>query len=59
MAAVIKELIAQGFDRETVIQKVMQALQVVRSEAEHMYAIETGAIDGDLIQVDEDGDEDE
>jgi len=51
----IKELIAQGLTREEIIIICMEELNIERSEAEFIYAIETGEIDSDVI-TDEDED---
>jgi hypothetical protein len=55
MAAVIRELIAEGKSRAQVIRAAALALGVDESEAAVIYAIETGESEGDVIAVDRDG----
>ena len=50
----IKELIEQGLSYEEIIARTMETLNIVRSEAEFIYAIETGEIKSDVINLDED-----
>ena len=49
----INELIAQGKTKEEIITIYMEQYGVPRNHAESVYAIETGAIDGDVIVGDE------
>ena len=42
-------------DREKEIQDIMIASEVTRAEAEFIYALEVGEIEGDVIVVDENG----
>jgi hypothetical protein len=55
MAPVIKQLIAEGKTRDEVIAEAARRLGVDEAEARLIYAIETGAIAGDVIAVDADG----
>lgn len=48
----IRELIAQGKTKEEIIAIYVQQ-GFARSHAEFIYAIETGEIDGDVIEADE------
>lgn len=49
----IKELIAQGKTKEEII-KIYIEKGFARSHAESIYAIETGKIDGDVIEATDD-----
>lgn len=49
----IKELIAQGKSREEIINIYIEK-GFARSHAEFIYAIETGEIDGDVIEATDD-----
>lgn len=52
----IKELIDLGLDRQQIIDAYIQS-GMTEIEAEFIYAMETGEIDGDVIEVDENGNE--
>jgi hypothetical protein len=46
-------------DKEKRIQELMQVFGLPRSEAELAYAIETGEVTGDIIEIDEEGELDD
>lgn len=48
----IKELLARGLKKEEIITLYMEQLGFTESEARQVYAIETGEIDGDVIEAD-------
>lgn len=52
----IQELIALGWDRQRIIDAYVQS-GMTEVEAEFIYAIETGEVEGDIVVVDEDGNE--
>lgn len=45
--------------KEQRIQAIMEVLHVSRGEAEFIYAMETGEVDGDIVIVDEEATDDE
>lgn len=45
----IKELLAQGLTKEQIIEIYVKQLGFTESAARELYAIETGEIDGDVI----------
>ena len=53
----IEELIAQGLPGDEIVRQVMAAFGIPEIEARFMVGIVTGDITGDVIEVDEDGNE--
>jgi hypothetical protein len=53
MDEMIKELLERGLTKEEIIAIYVAQLGFTESAAREVYAIETGEIDGDLIEVDE------
>lgn len=49
----IKELIAAGSSRNEVVAILIEQLGFTQSAAEMVFAIETGIIDGDIVDEDE------
>jgi hypothetical protein len=47
----IQELLAQGLTKEEIIAIYVEQLGFTQGEAEMVFAIETGEIDGDLVAV--------
>lgn len=53
----IRELIEQGATREQAIQLAVDNLGMFRAEAEFVLAVELGEIEGDVVEVSGDGQE--
>jgi hypothetical protein len=52
----IQELLDMGWDKERIISSYVQS-GMSKGDAQYIYAIETGEIEGDIIVVDENGNE--
>ena len=53
----IEEMIDAGVPEDEIVRRVMEAFGISEVEARFMVGIVTGEITGDVIEVDEDGNE--
>jgi hypothetical protein len=53
----IEEMLKAGVPEEEIVQRVMDAFGIGEVEARFMVGIVTGEISGDVIEVDDDGNE--